>query len=104
MDCLAVKKTHHPCSLLRGICSHAFLMQSAILPSLLEAQIDSPAPSARHSPRMPGFWLARERDSRCSGSFMVARQFTHLTAKAHVTDLSQERKEEEWGLNEKKMT
>ena len=79
------------------ICSHAFPMQSGILPSLLEAQIDSPAPSARHSPHMSGFGLARERDSGYSGSFTAARQFAHLTAKAHVTDLSQERKEEEWG-------
>ena len=73
---------HHLCSLSRGIYLHAFPMQSAILPSLLEAQIDSPAPSARHSPHMPGFGLAWEQDSGYSGSFESVRDSPHVGFRA----------------------
>ena len=34
---------HHSCSLLRGIHSHAFLMQPAIFPRSSEARVDNPA-------------------------------------------------------------
>ena len=57
------------CSLLRGIYSHAFLMQPAILPRPSEARVDNPAlPSAHDSPHTPGLGLAWERGSLCRSS------------------------------------
>ena len=46
--CFLGCEKHHSCSLLRGIYSHAFLMQPAILPRPSEARVANPAlPSTR---------------------------------------------------------
>ena len=59
--CFLCCEKHHSCSLLRGIYSHAFLMQPVILPRPSEARVDNPAlPSAHDSPHTPGLGLARE--------------------------------------------
>ena len=74
--CFPCREKHHSCSLLRGIYSHAFLIQPAILPRPSEARVDNPAlPSTHDSPHTPGFGLARERGPLCS-SFLTAAPHT----------------------------
>ena len=95
--CFLCCEKHHSCSLLRGIHSHAFLMQLAIFPRSSEARVDNPTPpSAPHdSLHTLDLGLARERGSLCS-SFLttaphaLASLRPHLTAKVHVADLPQE--------------
>ena len=71
--CFPCREKHHSCSLLRGIYSHAFLIQPAILPRPSEARVDNPAlPSTHDSPHAPGLGLAWERGSLCSSSLTAA--------------------------------
>ena len=60
--CFLCCEKQHSCSLLRGIHSHAFLMEPAILHRPSEARVDNPAllSALYDSPHTPGLGLAWE--------------------------------------------